>query len=188
LLVSESDPESSTLKVLYLKSSGEVVKQIDVPASRRTVDWGNASSNPQARQDAATFISSVYFTAVGDSIVVWRANSADPVVEVRDGGGSREVPIQIPHGWRFSDLVASNDRWVAHFRPENTPPTAQMSTDLDAYYELRPQDGSLAAKIVRSGDIPLSISCESSGPIRRLSSTAPVRRCCCKESKGARAA
>jgi hypothetical protein len=158
MLVSESDPETSTLKVLYLKSSGEAVKQIDVPASSKPMDWGTSSSNPELRQAAKAFLASVYFTAVGDNIVVWRANSDDPVVEVREGGGAREVPIQIPEGWRFADMVASNDRWVAHFRTENTPPTVRMSTDIDAYYEMRPQDGSLAAKIVQSGDIPLSIA------------------------------
>ena len=163
ILVSESDPETSTLKVLYLKASGDLVKQIDVPASRRPLNWGDASSDPQLRQAAQAFLSSVYFTAVGDTIVVWRANSNDPVVEVRDGGGVREVPIQIPEGWRFADMVASNDRWVVHFRTESTPPSVRMSTDIDAYYEVRPQDGSLATRIVQSGDIPLSIACESSG-------------------------
>jgi len=163
MLVSESDPGTSTLKVLYLKSSGEVVKQIEVPASRRPMDWGDASSNPQVRQAAATFLASVYFTAVGDNIVVWRVNSDDPVAEVRQGGGVREVPIQIPDGWRFADMVASNDRWVVHFRTENTPPNVPMSVDADAYFEVRPQDGSLAAKVVQKGEVPLSIACESSG-------------------------
>lgn len=163
LLVTESDSETSNLKVLYLKSSGEVVKQIDVPASRKAMDWGDATSNPEVRRAAKAFLASVYFTAVGDNVVVWRANSDDPVVEVRDGGGVREVPVQIPDGWRFADMVASNDRWVVHYRTENTPPSVRMSTEMDAYYEVRPQDGSLAARIVQGGDVPLSIACESSG-------------------------
>jgi hypothetical protein len=163
MLVSESDPETSTLKVLYLKSSGEVVKQIEVPASRRQMDWGDASSNPEVRNEAASYLASVYFTPVGDKIVVWRANSPDSVVEVREGGGTREVPIEIPEGWRFADMVASNDRWVIHFRTENTPPNVRMSADADAYYEVRPQDGSLMAKISQRGDAPLSIACENSG-------------------------
>jgi hypothetical protein len=163
MLVSESDPETSSLKVLYLKSSGEVVKQIEVPASRRTMEWGDASSDPGVRQAASTFLASVYFTAVGDSIAVWRANSNDPVVVVGQGGGVREVPIQIPAGWRFADMVASNDRWVVHFRTEDTPPYVNLSVDKDTYFEVRPQDGGLAAKIKQEGDAPLSIACESSG-------------------------
>lgn len=163
MLISESDPATSTLKVLYLNSSGEIVKQIEVPASRRTMEWGDASSNPDLRREASAFLSSVYFNSVGDNIVVWRANSDDSVVEIREGGGVREVPVQIPEGWRFADMVASNDRWVIHLRTENTPPNIRMSADTDAYYELRPQDGSLAARIVQHGDIPLSIACESSG-------------------------
>jgi hypothetical protein len=75
----------------------------------------------------------------------------------------REVPLQIPDGYRLADMVASNDRWVVHFRTENTPPNVPMSEDTDAYFELRPQDGSLAAKIVQKGVVPLSIACESSG-------------------------
>jgi hypothetical protein len=164
MLVSESDPATSTLKVLYLKSSGEVVKQIEVPASRRPMEWGDdASSNPELEREAKAFLASVFFTAVGENIVVWRANSADPAVEVHDGGGVREVPIEIPQGWRFADLIASNDRWVAHFRTENTPPNVRMSPDVDAYYEVRPQDGSLAVKIAQKGEAPLAIACESSG-------------------------
>ena len=38
-----------------------------------------------------------------------------------------------------------------------------MSEDADAYYDVRPQDGSLAARIVQKGAVPLSIACESSG-------------------------
>lgn len=164
LLISESDPETSILKVLYLNSSGDLVKQIDVPASRRPMDWGDSpNSNPQLRQEAQTYLASVYFTAVGDNILVWRANSDDPVVEVRQGGGAREVPLQIPKGWRFVDMVPSNDRWVVHFRAENAPPEQRMSTDIDAYYEARPQDGSLSARIVQKGESPLRIDCESDG-------------------------
>jgi hypothetical protein len=163
MLATEPDPDTSTLRVLYLKSSGEMVKQIDVPASRRLLDWGDAHSGPNLEQDAKMYISSVYFTPVGNNIVVWRSNSDDPVVEVTQGGGVREVPVQIPDGWRLVDMVSANDRWVVHFRTENTAPTVRMSTDTDEYFEVHPQDGTLAAKIVQKGDVPLSIACESSG-------------------------
>lgn len=163
MLATEPDPDTSTLRVLYLKSSGEMVKQIDVPASRKVLDWGDAHSSPNLEREAKMYISSVYSTPVGNNVVVWRSNSDDPVVEVTQGGGVREVPIQIPDGWRLADMVSANDRWVVHFRTENTPPTVRMSEDTDAYYEVRPQDGSLAAKIVQKGDVPLSIACESSG-------------------------
>jgi hypothetical protein len=163
MLATEPDPDTSTLRVLYLKSSGEMVKQIEVPASDKVLDLGDAHSSPNLEQVAKMYISSVYFTPVGNNIVIWRANSDDPVVEVTQGGGVREVPIQIPEGWRLADMVSSNDRWVVHFRTENTPPTVRMSEDTDVYYEVRPQDGSLAAKIVEKGDVPLSIACESSG-------------------------
>jgi len=71
---------------------------------------------------AKTFLVSVFFTAVSQNIVVWRSNSADAVVEETQGAGVREVPLQIPDGYRLADMVASNDRWVAHFRTESTPP------------------------------------------------------------------
>jgi len=79
MLVTEADRQSSSLSVVYFKSSGEPVKQIDVPASRQNIDWGNASSNPQTVSAGKVFLSSVYFTAVGENIVVWRANSNDPL-------------------------------------------------------------------------------------------------------------
>jgi hypothetical protein len=163
MLVTESDPSTSNLKVLYLKSSGEVVKQIEVAADRRQLNWGNATSTPELSRATAMFLGSVFFTAVDKNIVIWRANSNDPIVEVSQGGGAREVSLRLPDGYRFADLVASNDRWVVHLRTENTPPNTRMSDDTDAYYDVNPQDGSLAAKIVQKGDLPYSIACESSG-------------------------
>ncbi len=163
MLVTDSDNVTSTLRVQYLTPSGEVVKRIDVPASRMPTLAGSISADPDRQQEAKMYLGSVFFTAVGKNIVVWRANGNDPVVEVSQGGGVREVPIQIPEGYRFAELVASNDRLVVHFRTENTPPTARMSEDADAYYDVRPQDGSLAARIVQKGAVPLSIACESSG-------------------------
>jgi len=50
-----------------------------------------------------------------------------------------------------------------HFRTEDTPPSVRMSEDTDAYYDVRPQDGSLAARIVQKGEAQLSIACESGG-------------------------
>jgi hypothetical protein len=138
------------------------MKQIDVPAGRKPIEWGDRSSLDLHRA-AELFLSSVTFTAVDQSIVVWRSNSNDPVVEVRQGGAVREVPLQIPDGYTFADMAASNDRWVVHFRTANTPATARMSLDTDTYYEVRPQDGGLAAKLVQKGDIPLSNACESGG-------------------------
>lgn len=163
MLVTESDPETSTLKVLYLKPTGEVVKQIDVPASRKPLDWGDTSSSPEVRRAATMFLGSVFFTSVGQSIVVWRANSNDPLVEVRQGGGVREVPLQIPNGYRFADLVASDDRWVVHFRGENSAPNLRMSADADSYYDVHPEDGSLSAKINQKGDHLFAIACENGG-------------------------
>lgn len=167
MLATEPDPDTSTLRVLYLKSSGETVKQIEVPASRKVLDWGDAHSSPNLEHEAKMYISSVYFTPVGKNIVIWRANSDDPVVEVTQGGGTREVPIQIPDGWRIADMVSSNDRWVVHFRTENTPPTVPMSEDRDTYYEVRPQDGSLAAKIVEK------VMCRSRLRVRTADPTLP---------------
>jgi hypothetical protein len=162
-LVTESDPVTSTLRLLYLNLSGEVLKQIDVPAGRKPIDWGGRDSNPAILQEAKNFLASVLFTAFDQSILVWRSNSNDPILEIRAGGGVREVPLQTPQGFRFVNMITSNDRWVAHFRNDETPPDARMSEETDTYYEIRPQDGSLVARLVQKGDVPRSIACESSG-------------------------
>ena len=73
------------------------------------------------------------------------------------------MPLQTPQGFRFVNMITSNDRWVAHFRNDETPPDARMSEETDTYYEIRPQDGSLVARLVQKGDVPRSIACESSG-------------------------
>jgi hypothetical protein len=69
------------------------------------------------------------------------ANRRDPDVEATQGGSVREVPIQIPHGRRFADVVATNDRWVVHFRTENTPATVNRSVETDTYFDVHPRMG-----------------------------------------------
>lgn len=162
-LITESDPVNSVLRLQYLNASGAVVKSIDIPAGRKPLEWGDADSNPAIRQEARTYLASVFFSASDQNILVWRSNSDDPILEVRPGGAVREVPLQIPHGYRFVDMVAANDRWVAHFRTQETSQDARMSQETDSYYEMRPQDGSVAARLVEKGDAATTIACESNG-------------------------
>lgn len=162
-LITESDPANSVLRLLYLNSSGAVVKPIDIPAGRKPLEWGEPDSNPSIRQEARTYLASVFFSASDQNILVWHSNSDDPILELRPGGAVREVPLQIPPGYRFVDMLTANDKWVAHFRTLETPSDARMSKETDSYYEVRPQDGSIAARLVEKGDAPPTIACESNG-------------------------
>jgi hypothetical protein len=165
-LITESDPANSVLRLLYLNSSGAVVKPIDIPAGRRPLEWGEPDSNPSIRQEARAYLASVFFSASDQNILAWRSNSDDPILELRPGGAVREAPLQIPHGYRFVDMVTANDRWVAHFRTQETSSDARMSKETDSYYEVRPQDGSIAARLVEKEDAAPVIACESNGTYR----------------------
>jgi hypothetical protein len=112
---------------------------------------------------SSRLLGSVLFTAYKQDILVWHIGSNDPVLDVGPGGSVREVPLQLPSGSTFVDMIPAGDRWVAHFRSAQVPEHSQFNQTDYSYYELRPQDASLSAKLIQSGVAPLSLSCESEG-------------------------
>jgi len=73
------------------------------------------------------------------------------------------VPLQPLSGYVFVDLVPANDRWVAHFRLQNAVPDSPFNQKSYAYFDLRPQDASISAKLLISGELPQFLACESDG-------------------------
>jgi hypothetical protein len=162
-LVSGYDELNATPKLLFLNSSGEVVRSLDLPAARSFAGDDLPFRSGESMMASGRLLGSVLFTAYKQDILVWRMGSTDPVLDVGPGGSVREVPLQPPPGSIFVDMIPASDRWVAHFRSAQVPEHSQFNQTDYSYYELRPQDGSPSARLIQSGDIPLTLSCEDSG-------------------------
>lgn len=162
-LVSGYDRLNSAARLLFLDSSGQILRSLDMPAARKPVGGNAPYGSVRATMAPVSLMGSIVFTPYGQDILVWRMNSSDPVLDVGPGASVREVPLQTPPGSVFVGMIAANDRWVAHFRSSSTPNEAPLSPTGYSYYELRPQDASLSTKLMQSGNVPLAIACESDG-------------------------
>lgn len=162
-LVSGYDKLNSTARLLLLDSSGQIVRTLDMPASRSDPTNGAPYGSAASVMASSELMGSIMFTAYDQDILVWRMGSSDPVLDVSSGGREREVPLQVPPGYSFSDMIPTTDRWVAHFRSLNTKEGSPLSQAGYSYYEVRPEDGSISSKLIESGVVPLSIACEHRG-------------------------
>jgi hypothetical protein len=162
-LVSGYDQLNTAVRLVLVNSSGQIVRDIDVPAARKSVA-GDAPYRSVIRSRAmAKLMGSLSFTPYDQDILVWRANSNDPILDVSSGGGVREVPLQAPPGYVLADMIPANDRWVGHFRTQSTPEYSRFTPDTFSYFELRPQDASASAKLLIPDGVPQSLACESDG-------------------------
>jgi len=162
-LVAGYDQLNSTARLLLLGSSGDVLRSLDMPASRVPAATTGPHDAVEASKASRALIGNLVFTPYGQDILVWRKGSADPILDVGPGGSVREVPLEPPSGYVFVDMVPANDRWVAHFRLQDAVPDSPFNQKSYAYYDLRPQDASLSAKLLISGELPQFLACESDG-------------------------
>ncbi len=162
-IITGYDKLNSTVRLLFLKQSGEILRSLDMPSARDFAARNEDSSTAESDKDARLLLGSILFTRYQNDILVWRMNSNHPILDVGSGATVREVPLQPPSGQLFVDLVPATDRWIAHFRSETVRENAAFNQTDYSYYELNPQDGSISSKLVQSGDTQNSISCESGG-------------------------
>jgi len=162
-LVSGYDQLNSAAKLLLLDSSGQIMKTLDLPAARSKAESGAAYGSGEAMMAWTRLIGFVVFTAYKQDILVWRMNSTDPILDVGPGGSVREVSLHPPPGSVFVDMISATDRWVAHFRSKDVAENSPENEAAYSYYELRPQDASLTAKLTQASAAPVHLACESEG-------------------------
>ena len=164
-LVAGYDQLNSTVRLLLLSSSGQISKAIDLPGSRTPAAGDAPNRSIEAARATRNLMGSIVFTPYNEDILVWRANTNDPVLDVSSGGGVREVPLQAPSGFVFVGMIPSKDRWVGHFRVQSARENSPFTSDTYSYFELRPQDASVSSKLLIVGDrdLPQGLACESDG-------------------------
>ena len=162
-LVVGYDQLNAAVRLLLLDSSGHVSKTLDIPAARTSAGAEAPYGSIEAAHAARNLVGSIALTPYDQDILVWRGGSNDPVLEVGSGGAVREVPLQVPSGFVFVEMVPANDRWVAHFRIQGAAENSAFSQKTYSYSELRPQDGSVSSRLVIPPDDPQFLACEKDG-------------------------
>jgi hypothetical protein len=161
-LVVGYDRLNSVTRLLLLSSGGQIVRTLDLPASR-TASPDTTFRSGTGMMAAADLIGSIAFVAWNQDILVSRRNSPDPILDVRPGGGVREVTVQPPPGWLFEEMISAGDRWVARFHTASAAQNAPEKPGEHVFYELHPEDAGLALKLIQPDKFQGQIACRSEG-------------------------
>lgn len=162
-LITGFDTLNSAPRLLYLDSSGRVVRSLDFPAARRTADNSSSYGSVEEARSTTALLGSIAFTPYKADILVWTRDGSDPILDVGPGGTSREIPLETPPGFVFVEMISAGNRWVGHFRSRHVVQNSPFNPVDYSYYELQPQDGSLASKLLLGGASPQTIACGGDG-------------------------
>ena len=158
-LVVGYDRVSRRAKLDLLNLDGTFLRSIDIPAARVSAQTPGADSVPHVLEQDQ-MLGSLMMSAYGDSVLVWRAGSRDPVVEVRSNGAVREVPLQIPEGYTLAEMVSSTGNWIARVGTKSFPDPESESVN-SRYYTINPADGTLVSRLEMSREDGNLIVCEA---------------------------
>jgi len=168
------DPVNNVPRLLVLDSNGEINRAIPFPETMRNAD-GTSSQSPKTDALPATVadgmagdraFGSARFTLYGDKVLFWLSGK-NAVLEIGEGGKSREVPINPPKGYDLQGFIPSNDRWIAEFSRKGLsssgPIDSRPETGNFLFYEVQPSDGSLRRRLNLGADQFGWIACEHDG-------------------------
>jgi hypothetical protein len=175
LLALAYDRTNAVARLLLLDSNGQVVRALVVPSEMQdSPGLVQGQSGPAInRARAETSLSWWLMAPVRQSLLLYQAHSASPVLEVGVGGATREVPLEAPKGYVLDGVVPANDRWIMRYRRQGLSDSGQIDARPEAgnyvLYEVNPSDGSLKTEL-DTGTGPLfNIACEQDGVITAFS-------------------
>jgi hypothetical protein len=162
-LVSGYDSVNSVATLLFVSQSGQILRSLDLPATRAGQNIDNPVGSVAAARAARSLMGSIVFTSFGQDVLVWRRNSGDPILDVGPGGAVREVPLKLPTAFLLVDMVPANDRWVVHLRRQEATENHAFDSKSYAYFELRPEDASVSSRLLIPDGVPQFLACENDG-------------------------
>lgn len=171
------DRTNRVARLLLLDSAGQLLRPLQIPAKMqdsaelRSGEVGGILS----RGRAETSVSWWLLAPVGGNLLLYVARSKYPILEIRSGGGTREVQVQMPPGYLLDGIVSANDRWIVRYRKENFPERGEVSrrdeTGNYVFYEINPADGALMTRLELASSPGLGIACEKDGELFGFSVT-----------------
>jgi hypothetical protein len=162
-LVAGYDSATDSERLLLLDDAGQIVKSIDQPLSTKERSARRDASPDQRMLAGAQSAGKTNFVAYKDSVLAWRSGTKDSILEIRAGGGTREVPIAVPAGSSLADVLPSDDRWVIHVASASLPENGPRDLSSFTYFEVSPLDGSLLRKLTIVNQNIGSIACKARG-------------------------
>lgn len=143
---------------LLLDQDGDVKRSINLPSIIRE-NKSDGVANVDANSASMLAIASVLFVPYRGNILAWRPG-INHIFEIRPSGSIRDIAVAPPDGLTIADIVPSNSHLIVHFRSQFNSNIIQNQKNF-VYYEVNPEDGSLIAKLVISGNDTSIIACNN---------------------------
>ena len=161
-------------QLFILDSSGQVKRNLQIPD--RLVDdpvlYDGQSSDVTKQVVAETSMNWWNFALARNKVILYKARTNDPIVEIGSGGVARDISVDYPEGYVLDSIVPANDRWIVRFRKGAIEDAATSGKPIEAtsyvLYEADPVDGTLLRQFEISGPF-YSIACEHDGVISAFS-------------------
>jgi hypothetical protein len=169
------DRGNAEARLFLLGAGGEVIRALAMPAKMEdTPALREGRSGPDLnRARAESSLSSYYLVRSGQRVLLYRAHSTAPLLEVGAGGFIREVPLSAPEGYELDGLVAGEERWIVRYRRKGISGTGEIDARPSAgnfvLYEVSPRDGSLMRRMDPGTGPLFNIACEQDGVITAFS-------------------
>lgn len=140
-------------RLVVLDSNLHILAPLQIPeglADDPVLQQGETGEALNAAK-AQSSMGSWMFGTARDRVLLYKAHSGSPVLEVGAGGSVREVPVQTLPDYQMERVIAANDRWLFVFRKQGLtdrgPIDARPQSGLYLTYEVDPNDGSLRRRI-----------------------------------------
>lgn len=169
------DQVNSVARLFLMDPDGEIIRPIELPAemteTHELVQGQSGGMLNQARAESS--MSWWLFALVGPKVLLYKAHSKAPLLEVGPGGAVRVVPLETPKGYTIEDVIPSTNRWIFRFRKDGIPAKSETDArpDADNYalYEFNQSDGTPLRRIHIAKGPVFSIACERNGVLTGFS-------------------
>ena len=138
-------------ELLLFNERGQLMKLLDQPMT------------PKERSAGGWVGNSTTFVARGDTVLVWRAQSRDPLLEGGKEGAYREIRLALPPGSAIAGVMPSDDRIVVQLSSDAQQANQVLNTRELAYYEFDRLDGSVVRRLAVAGETIWLIACRTDG-------------------------
>ncbi len=150
LLVSGHNLAERIDTLAIYSSSGSLIRPLDQPMTA------------QERDTSFPRVNTTGVITHGEDVLVYRAGTRNPILEIGQKDTVREIPLALPPGALISEMVASDDSFIVHSYPEHDT-TKAIDVSQGTYYEFDTLDGSLM-RVLKSGSQLVNIlACKSGG-------------------------
>lgn len=168
------DRSNAVARLVWLSKDLSSVRELNIPSAwEQNPELQKGTHGEEVNRAAAeTSLSWWMFAPVRGRVLLYRAHTADPVLEISEGGSLREVPVAYPDGYVLAAVIPSDHRWLFRLSQSGgSQPGVQHDAgqSYSVMVEANMNDGSLTRQFQLSSGPSYGIACDNEGVLTGIS-------------------